>query len=120
GSFVVYKQIKFMNGQKLGVNIDQMLVINGPVFVKQDTTFVTRTNAFVAELDQIPGVKNAATSFWVPGNEMGRNFNIRATEGDPNTHFTVRFDGVSRDYIKTYGMHILAGRDFLPTDYNHS
>jgi len=118
GSFVVYKQIKFMNEQKLGLNIDQMLVVSGPVFVKQDTTFVTRTNAMVAELDQIPGVKNAATSFWVPGNEMGRNFAIRAAEGDPNTHFTMRFDGISRDFLKTYNMQLVAGRNFIATDYN--
>jgi len=118
GSFVVYKQIKYMSQQKLGVNIDQVMVVNGPVFVKRDTTFVTRTNAFVNELDQIPGVKNAATSFWVPGNEMGRNFNIRRPEGDPNTHFTMRFDGVSRDYLKTYGMQVIAGRNFVATDYN--
>jgi putative ABC transport system permease protein len=120
GSFVVYKQIKYVSGQKLGVNIEQMLVVNGPVFVTRDTTFVTRTNSFVAEMDHIPGVKNAATSFWVPGNEMGRNFGIHAMEGDPNTHFTMRFDGVSPDYIKTYGMKLLAGRDFTSTDYNPS
>jgi len=118
GSFVVYRQIKFMNGQKLGLNIDQMLVVNGPVFVKNDTTFVARTKAMVAELDQIPGVKNAATSFWVPGNEMGRNFAIRAAESDPNTHFTMRFDGISEDFLKTYDMHLVAGRNFTATDYN--
>jgi putative ABC transport system permease protein len=118
GSFVVYRQLKFMNGQQLGVNIDQMLLISGPSFVKQDTTFVTRTNAFVAELDDIPGVKNAATSFWVPGNEMGRNFGIRSAEADPNTHYTMRFDGVSRDFIKTYGIKLIAGRNFVFTDYN--
>jgi len=118
GSFVVYKQIKFMNAQKLGVNISQVMVVNGPVFVKRDTTFVTRTNAFVDELDQIPAVKNASTSFWVPGNEMGRNFNIRRPEGDANTHFTMRFDGVSRDYLKTYGMQLIAGRNFVTTDYS--
>ncbi len=118
GSFVVYKQIKFMNDQKLGVNIDQVLLVSGPTLVKQDTTFVSRTNALVAEMDQIPGVKNAATSFWVPGDEMGRNFNIRAEEGDPNTHYTMRFDGVSRDFTKTYGMQLVAGRDFVSTDYN--
>jgi putative ABC transport system permease protein len=118
GSFVVYKQIKFMNAQKLGVNINQVLLVSGPVFVKQDTTFVSRTNALVAEMDQVPGVKNAATSFWVPGDEMGRNFNIRAAEGDPNTHYTMRFDGVSKDFTKTYGMQLVAGREFEPTDYN--
>ena len=119
GSFVVYKQIKFMNAQKLGVNINQVLVVNGPAFVKQDTTFVSRTNApGWLRMDQIPGVKNAATSYWVPGDEMGRNFNIRAEEGEPNTHYTMRFDGVSRDFTKTYGMQLVAGREFVPTDYN--
>ena len=118
GSFVVYKQIKYMNQQKLGINIDQIMVINGPIFVQSDTSFVTKTNSFVAEMDQIPGVKNAATSFWVPGNEMGRNFSIRAANGDPNTHFTMRFDGISRDYLKTYSMQLLAGRNFISTDYN--
>ncbi len=88
------------------------------VFVKADTTFVTRTNSLVSELDQIPGVKHAATSFWVPGNEMGRNFNIRALGGDPNTHFTMRFDGVSSTYIKTYDIHLITGRNFVTTDYN--
>jgi len=118
GSFVVYKQIQFVNHQKLGLNMDQVVVVSGPAVVKQDTTFVTRTNALVAEMDQIPGVKNAATSFWVPGDEMGRNFSIRAQEAEPNTHYTMRFDGVSKDFVNTYGMQIVAGRDFFPTDYN--
>ena len=118
GSFVVYKQIQFVNHQKLGLNMDQVVVVSGPAVVKQDTTFVTRTNALVAEMDQIPGVKNAATSFWVPGDEMGRNFSIRAQEAEPNTHYTMRFDGVSKDFVNTYGMQIVAGRDFSPTDYN--
>ena len=118
GSFGVYRQIKFMSSQQLGVNIDQVLIVNGPVIVKRDTTFVTRTNALVDELGQIPGVKNAATSFWVPGDEMGRNFNVRAANGDPNTKFTIRFDGISKDYLKTYGMTLLAGRNFTVTDYS--
>ncbi len=119
GSFVVYRQIKYMNNQQLGLSINQVLVIQGPAFVKRDTTFVTRTNALVAELDQIQAVKNAATSFWVPGDEMGRQFGIRAMESpDPNTHYTMRFDGVSRDFIKTYNIKLMAGRDFVPSDYN--
>ncbi|MGN6638699.1 MAG: ABC transporter permease [Mucilaginibacter sp.] len=118
GAFIVYKQIIFMNNQKLGINIDQVMVINGPVFVKQDTTFVTRTNTLMAELDQIPGVKNAASSFWVPGDEMGRNFGIRAVGSDPNTHFTMRFDGISKNFMSTYNVKLLAGRGFDFSDYN--
>src|SRR6202008_1902400 len=68
GAFILYWQIKFMSSQKLGVNIDQLVVINGPQFVSRDTAD-TRAKAFLAELKQILTVKNAATSFWVPGNE---------------------------------------------------
>jgi putative ABC transport system permease protein len=118
GSFVVYRQIKFMNHQKLGIDIKQVLIVDGPEFVRIDTTFVTRTNALVAEIEHIPGIKSAASSFWVPGNEMGRNFGIRPAGADPNIHYTMRFDGVSANYIKTYGMKLLAGRDFAFTDYN--
>lgn len=116
GAFIVYRQIKFMSSQKLGVNIDQVVVINGPQFLSRDTAD-TRAKAFLAELKQISTVKDAATSFWVPGNETGRNFDIRADHTDPNAHYTMRFNGISTDYIKTYGMTLVAGRDFLPTDY---
>jgi len=117
GSFVVYKQIKYMSEQKLGLNIDQVVVVNGPVIVPRDTTLNSRSKAFLAELKLIASVKNDATSFWVPGNETGRNFAIRAEHSDPNVKYTMRFNGVSADYIKTYGLTLVAGRDFLPTDY---
>ncbi|MFI5159848.1 MAG: ABC transporter permease [Sphingobacteriales bacterium] len=116
GAFIVYRQIQFMSSQKLGVNIDQVVVIGGPKVVTPDTAD-TRAKAFLAELKHIPAVKNDATSFWVPGSETGRNFDIRAAHGDPNTHYTMRFNGVSSDYITTYGMTLVAGRNFSPTDY---
>jgi putative ABC transport system permease protein len=116
GGFIVYRQLKFMSSQKLGVNIDQVVVVNGPQVVSRDTAD-TRAKAFLAELKQISTVKDAATSFWVPGSETGRNFDIRADHTDPNAHYTMRFNGVSTDYIKTYGMTLVAGRDFLQDDY---
>jgi putative ABC transport system permease protein len=116
GAFIVYRQIKFMSSQKLGVNIDQVVVISGPQVITPDTAD-TRAKAFLAEVKQLSTVKNAATSFWVPGNETGRNFEIKADHTDPNTHYTMRFNGISADYIKTYGMTLVAGRDFTPSDY---
>lgn len=116
GSLVVYRQIKFMSSQKLGINLDQVVVINGPQFASPDTAD-TRAKAFLAEIKQIPSIKNAATSFWIPGTETGRNFDIRTANADPNTHYTMRFNGISTDYITTYGMSLVAGRNFSPSDY---
>ncbi|HVW13042.1 MAG TPA: ABC transporter permease [Mucilaginibacter sp.] len=115
GSLIVYRQIKYMSNQKLGVNLDQVVVINGPQFTTPDTAD-TRAKAFLAEVKQISTVKNAATSFWVPGNETGRNFDIQDFH-NPNTHYTMRFNGISTEYIPTYGMTLVAGRNFSPSDY---
>src|SRR6186997_2395973 len=39
GSIVVYRQIKYMTSQELGMNIDQMLVIKPPVLEEFDSSF---------------------------------------------------------------------------------
>ncbi len=80
GSFVVYKQIKFVNAQDLGFNMSQMLIIKGPQLTEWDSTFITRENSFTAELKQIPNVLGAANSGRLPGDELGRSFNVRRSD----------------------------------------
>jgi putative ABC transport system permease protein len=69
GSFVVYKQIRFVSEQSLGANISQMLILKPPTLTDWDSTFISRENSFTTELGQIPNVKGAASSW----NVMGRN-----------------------------------------------
>jgi putative ABC transport system permease protein len=45
GTFTVFRQIQFMRDQKLGINIDQTLVIQPPI-VRVDSTFQTTMTAF--------------------------------------------------------------------------
>ncbi len=118
GSIVVYRQIRFMNQQKLGLNIDQVMIIKPPILTNWDSTFISRIDNFKEEIKQLANVKGAATSRWVPGNETGRNFGVRQKSADANTHFTVRQLGISYDFIDLYGMNLVAGRKFLPSDYN--
>lgn len=118
GSLVVYKQMTFLNKQQLGFNMDQLLVIKGPYLTNWDSTFIDRENSFKNELRQISSIKGAASSNRVPGNEMSRTFNVRKLDADADIHFTVRNVGVSSEFITLYGMKILAGRNFIATDYN--
>src|SRR5262249_53761088 len=46
GSFVVYRQIRFMNRQGLGVNINQVVMLPGPGLTNGDSTFDVKENAF--------------------------------------------------------------------------
>ncbi|HMH33855.1 MAG TPA: ABC transporter permease [Puia sp.] len=114
---VVYKQIRFVSEQNLGFNMSQILVINNPELIELDTTLLRKKNVFIAEIKKIPGVSGSAFSWSVPGDELGRHFEIRASDLPGSTHYSIQFDGISPDFISVYQMKMLAGRPFLNTDY---
>ena len=118
GSFVVYRQIRFVNAQDLGMNISQMLIIRPPELTNWDSTFINRENTFTEELKKIPHVQGAATSWNLPGGETGRSFNVRRVDQDSTVRFTMRHSGISVGYLGLYKIKLLAGRDYSYTDFN--
>jgi putative ABC transport system permease protein len=118
GSFIVYRQIKFLNEQDLGMNISQMIIVKPPQLTKWDSTFIDREMSFAAEVDKIAHVKGVATSSNIAGDELGRNFNVSTVGAPDNQKFTTRNMRISADFIKIYGITLLAGRNFTTTDYN--
>ncbi|HEY4064505.1 MAG TPA: ABC transporter permease [Puia sp.] len=118
GSFVVYKQIRFMNRQELGMNINEVLMIKPPSLTQFDSTFIDRENTFMRQLKNTPGVLGAATSWSPMGGETGRSFDIRRADQDNTTHFTMRQNGISFGFLDLYKIRLLAGRDYTYTDFN--
>jgi len=117
GSFVVYRQMKFVNEQNLGMNISQMLILKGPQLTKWDTTFLPKENGFINEIIQIPGVLGAAHSGYLPGENLWTNSDVKRRDAPAQTHFTVQNNGVGPGFIDLYQMKLLAGREFTATDY---
>ena len=118
GSLVVFRQIKFVNEQKLGMNISQMLIVKGPELTKWDTTFMQKENSFINEIMQIPGVSGAAHSGSLPGDELWTNSDVKRKDDPAETHFTVQHNGVGPGFIDLYQIKLMAGREFTTTDYN--
>jgi putative ABC transport system permease protein len=117
GSLVVYKQIRFVSNQDLGLNIDQMLVIRPPVLTSWDSTFISRTESYKEAVRQLSHVKGV-TSGRVPGDELGRVFDVYRADESMDDHYTFRTWGVNYDFLSVYGMRLLAGRNFTPADHN--
>jgi putative ABC transport system permease protein len=118
GSFVIYKQIKFMNEQELGMNISQMLVVKPPMLSDFDSSFIVKENSFKEEIKQISHVKGVTTSNKIAGDELGRSFDVHRTDDNSGNHFTVRNTGADYDFLSVYGIKLLAGRNFSAVDYN--
>ena len=98
---------------------DQMLIVKGPQLTQWDSTFIERENSFTGR------VKTNSQCF------RGRQFMDVCREMNweealmfagamcrVQTHFTVRNNGISSDYIDLYQMKLLAGRNFTATDYD--
>ncbi len=118
GTVIVSRQIEFMNKADLGINLKDMLVVRAPELLAYDSTFIKRIEDFKNELISIPGVVQSTASSRIPGDRLGRAFNIRLADQPGETQYTVSNLGVNYDFFETMGVSVLAGRAFLPSDHN--
>lgn len=111
GTFSVYRQLNFMREQELGVNIDQTLVLTGPNIA--DSTYLDRLNGFKNELLRNAAISSVSASTEVPGHKVDWNAGgIGLVGGDPKATNQYRVIGIDYDFVNTFGMKLIAGRNF--------
>ena len=118
GSIIVIRQLRYMNNKELGFNLDQVLIVKPPILTNWDSSFISKMNSFKEELKQLSQVKGAATSWNVPGGDIGRSFNVRQADSSTTNQFTMRHTAIDYDFLDVYGIKLIAGRKFTPADHN--
>ena len=111
GTIIVYQQVRYMRNQKLGVNIDQTLVLKGAGSL-QDSLYGTAFQPFKNELLKQPEIKSVAASSNVMGREIYWTSGTRRLDAPNETSVTLYYMGVDYDFIPAYEMKLLAGRNF--------
>lgn len=112
GTVTVYRQIQYMRNQALGLNINLTLVVNRPI-VGIDSTFPKKMAAFKDELSQNTSIKDITVSTSIPGEPVQWNAGgIKLVGADESTQKQYRVIGVDYDYMRTYGLKVIAGRAF--------
>lgn len=113
GSITVYRQVQFMQQQKLGVDIDQTLVIRSPLIPVDSLN--KSMQAFKYESLTQNSVKNVTVSSDVPGSPVGWNAGkLRLAGENEDKGVQSRIIGVDYDFLSTYNIKMLAGRRFSP------
>jgi putative ABC transport system permease protein len=113
-TFVVYRQIHFMQSLDKGLQMDQMLIspIAGTLEWKEAKQ---RMKTFKEEIQKIPGVEAAATSGAIPSGGHNWGADVRKI----NAPFTETKTGsvvwVDPDFIPAYQIPFLAGGNFDPS-----
>ena len=113
GTFAIYRQLMYMRDQPKGLTMEQMLIINGPSVLDENIAR-ERLMSMKNELKKIPGVINVATSAAIPGGGYNWGTGIRrdGTEREESKSGSIVW--VDPDFIDTYGITVLTGRQFNP------
>ena len=111
GTFVVYQQIQFMRSTPSGVDMEQVLVINGPTAT--DSTYVSRFKTLCHSLQQYPDVKEVTVSTDVPGQHVSNsNGNARLVGQDVSQGNMYQAIMTDENFISAYGLSLLKGQNF--------
>jgi len=112
GTLTVYQQIKYMRKQSLGIEIDQTLVVRPPTVVT-DSIYIQSLSALKEALNQQTSVKGTTISTSIPGQPVDWNAGaIKLVGTDESTQKQYRIIGMDYDYMKLYGIKLIAGRGF--------
>ncbi|KYG73083.1 ABC transporter permease [Roseivirga echinicomitans] len=115
GTMVIYSQVQEMRNQKLGVNIDQTVVVRSPLVADSGEAQLLKRQAFKTELKRLPQVTNVAyseTLFGQGTGEMNTGTGIYAQGHEEAKNSVFFFYRVDAEFVPTFGFQVLEGRTF--------
>jgi putative ABC transport system permease protein len=116
GTIIVYRQVHYMINQDIGMNIDQVLVMDRPGIApnhdRNIPAFRAGIDFFREELKKDPDIAGVANSSTIPGKQREYKATIKMADAPSADSITVRVNSMDADFLKVFQMHLLAGRAF--------
>jgi len=106
GTFVVRDQLKYMQDKNLGINRDNI------IYMEMRGKLKNNQDAFKTELVQNPEIKSVTTSSELPTNIRWATTGVDWEGKTPGYRILWSVISVDFDYIDTFGLEILEGRNF--------
>ncbi|MFZ6000451.1 MAG: ABC transporter permease, partial [Bacteroidota bacterium] len=112
GTIIVYNQLRFMENQELGIDINETLVINAPGVVDYDSLYGNYLEVYRNTLATHPNIKAFTAVSEVPGNLIFWTSGAQRLGDDESQRNQMYIMGVDFDFFTTFGNKVLAGRGF--------
>ncbi len=117
GTFIVYRQLKYMTSQDMGMNINQVLVVERPGIADTSrTVFNSSIDAFRNELKKDPSIEGVSASFTIPGKQREYKLTLKRYGVANTDSIGARINSFDYDFLDVFKMKLIAGRKFSP-DY---
>ncbi len=107
-TFIIYKQLNYIQSKNLGFSKDQVLVVTGTSSLRDNN------DVFKEEVKKMAGVKSATFAGYLPVANSSRNDNTfsKETVMDAKNGFNMQVWTIDEDYIPTLGIELIKGRNF--------
>jgi len=115
GSIMIYKQIAFMQGQQLGIDIEETLVLKthaqfGPVGA--DSLFLSKVDVLKSMLSTQSKINGITASYDLPGREHKTNIPHFRHIKNNEEFVSLYYSRIDVDFLPTFKVQIVAGRNF--------
>jgi putative ABC transport system permease protein len=120
GTMTVYRQLSYMRNQKLGFDMDQILVMKAPRV--RDANFEGQLRAFREELLTLTGINKFCVVTETPGRQVYWDAGaIHKAGEDDSKGKNYQIVGIDYDFADVFGVELMSGRNFskeFPADKN--
>jgi len=112
-AYAIFLQVDHMRSQTLGIDINPILIVNAPRVDEQVMrTSNNHEDPFKAKVLGMPGIQNVSVSASIPGVWISKSRGIYQSGQEQEKNLTYYTLGVDYDFLSTYSLDLLAGRNF--------
>lgn len=111
GMVVIMNQMRFAKQSDLGFDKEAIVMVE----TGRDSTG-TVVNTLKNEISNIPGVEKVSLCFAAPSSENEWGNSIRFDNSAEEVNFRTSIKSADADYVSTFGLEFVAGRNLLPSD----
>jgi putative ABC transport system permease protein len=112
GTVIIVQQMNYFNTLPMGFDKNAIVTVSFP----QDSVSKTKIPYLKNKLLAIDGIKAASFSFASPADDGNWNSNFRFDHAEKETDWEANLKWADDDYLKTYNLPLVAGRNLLPSD----
>ena len=106
-SMVIYQQSRYMEQKDLGINLENILIVKGPLGTAVYADIQPAHLAFKNRIQAIPSVGQSTMSRQIPGDDLDVLNELRFKDGE--TSFPVNRLVVSPSFFQIYELSLIAG-----------
>jgi predicted permease len=110
GTIVIASQMYYSKNSDLGFNKDAVIILPIPITDK------VKINTLRTRLSGVGGVEDISVCYAPPASGSNNNTGLRFDNRPEEEHWSINEKFADENYLKTFGIKLVAGRNFYPSD----